>query len=656
MITDDHKDKERKNSAPRTPPDPVVSTQAPGQYIFPSMPAAPQYPAGLQQSYSAPDLVAMAQGFGFVPPHPYAMTQQYPVTHVPQHNIASASQITPGTLTPQNRSRQASPTGLPEPQQKKRKASVSGRMIEQLRMTPMQCPQAQYGQSAAHKLSNGPNVNGLNGNTANGNVPNRRLHNGIAPNGAAVAARRPTQNQLNLTHRFSNSHHGAGFRTNPPSPLHGGFGALTEANRSQSMGNFATAMFSTPTSNYQSRAHSPNSGAFSNHMSYQPELAHALELGLRNAQATTNGYIQPRPTSQSGPQPNTQTHRSSPPQAQPQPSAIATTLQPPVVDNFAPAKGSIVGGDLCIFIGHGFRSDLQVLFGDHRATEVRSFAGGETLSCRIPRGDRAGLVKISFLYPNPQRLPSPSIGTNHRYNYVDEDSDMSAPQAQQYPIQGQSGENIFDCGQASQQYPIGNAMSQWTQGPNMQQQSGMPQHTRSHSSGQGFTETPPSYRDVLAEDDQRISDLKTRSTLRAVGDALLDQKAMECFEFPVAEAESSKVMQRVTIGGKGFSREQAEKLRAERSQKVKGLRSDRKLWTVWVSRAISTVLEVSPLTVLLLDSDSYLCPHCHVLEPLSSDLARRLRGRCVDLGRVLPHLRPCNCRHFFLPYASRDAA
>jgi len=32
MITDDHKDKERKNSAPRTPPDPVVSTQAPGQY------------------------------------------------------------------------------------------------------------------------------------------------------------------------------------------------------------------------------------------------------------------------------------------------------------------------------------------------------------------------------------------------------------------------------------------------------------------------------------------------------------------------------------------------------------------------------------------------------------------------------------------------
>lgn len=616
MITDDHKDKERKASAPPTPPDPVASTQPPGQYMFSSMPTPSPYPAGPQQSYSAPNLVAMAQGYNFIPPQQYATPQQYPVAHVPQQNAASASTLALGSLTPQNRSRQASPTRLPEPQQKKRKASVSGRMSEQLRMTPMQSQHAQDGQSALYNFSNAPNGNTLNGNALNcnvlngnalkNNVPNRHV-NGKAPNRAAVAARRPTQNQFDCTHRFANSQHTAGFRTNPPSPLNGSFGALTEANRSQSMGNFSTAIFSAPTSNYQSRAHSPNAGAgaFSNHMSYQPELAQALEQGLRNAGATnghtqsrnagaingytlTNGYTQSRPTSQSGPQANTQMHQGLLPQSQPQPPAMAqTTLQPPVIENIAPAKGSIVGGDLCIFIGKGFRSDLQVLFGDHRATEVRSLAGGETLSCRVPRGDRAGSVKISFVYPNPQRLPSPSIATNQRYTYVDEDSDMGAPQALQYSVQGQNSENLFDCGQVSQQYPVGNVLSQWALGPNMQQQSSMPQHTRSHSSGQGFTETPPSYHDVLAEDDQRISDLKTRSTLRAVGDALMDRKARELYELPYAETGSSKVMQHVTIGGKGLSCEETAKLRAERNHKVKGLRSDRKLWTVWVSRSNS---------------------------------------------------------------------
>lgn len=618
MITDDHKDKERKESAPPTPSDPLASTQAPGQYIFSSLPTPPPYPAGPQQSYSAPDLVAMAQGHNFIPPQHYARPQQFPFAHVPQHNAANAANVTLGLLTPQNRSRQASPTRLPEPQQKKRKASMSGRIFDQLRMTPMESPQIQNGQSTPYNFGNAPNGNALNGNTLHGNVFNgnalddkasNRHVNGKAPNCAVIATRRPTQNQFTYAHRFANSQHAIGLRTNPPSPLNGTFGALTEANRSQSMGNFSTAIFSAPTSNYHSRAHSPNAGSFSDRMSYQPELAQALEHGLRNAEAS-NGYTQPRiaeatngytqtaemingythsrPTSQSGPQPNTQQPNQSSP-----PAMVQAVLQPPVIENIAPAKGSIVGGDLCIFIGKGFGSDLQVLFGAHKATEVRSFAVGETLSCRVPRGDRAGSVKISFVYPNPQRLPSPTIPTNHQYTYVDEDADMGAPQALQHPVQGQSAENPFDWGQTSQQYPVGNMMSQWAQGPNMHQQSsmhqqsGMHHHNHSHSSGKDFIETPPSYTDVLAEDDQRIADLKTRSTLRAVGDALIDQKATELFDIPVAEAESSKVTQRFTIGGKGLSREETVKLRAERNQQVKGLRSDRKLWTVWVSRSTS---------------------------------------------------------------------
>lgn len=210
--------------------------------------------------------------------------------------------------------------------------------------------------------------------------------------------------------------------------------------------------------------------------------------------------------------------------------------------------------------------------------------------CIAPPGDQPGKVPLRFQHQNPQQLPSPGIESNRFYEYVVEDRPKGVPQTLQNQSRNQSSEHMIDYGQPLQQYPNGMAMTQYHQQPNM------PQHRYNTSEGQGFTETPPSYHDVLAEDDQRILDMKTRSTLRAVGDALMDEKARERFDSVVAEPESSRamqrvtnspensmVMQRITIGRRGVSQEEQDKLRAEREKKVKGLRNDRKLWMVWVS-------------------------------------------------------------------------
>lgn len=161
-----------------------------------------------------------------------------------------------------------------------------------------------------------------------------------------------------------------------------------------------------------------------------------------------------------------------------------------------------------------------------------------------------------------------------------------------YPNGMQQWLGVNGMGQYQQQYP---------QQQYPQQQYGFSHQRYASESGpgyhrskaQGFTETPPSYSDVLAEDDQRNLEMKTKSTLRAVGDALMDQKAQEAFDAPTTSTQTTDVkkssrkkshrMERVTIGRRPVSEEQKAKLRAERKSKVKGLKSDRRLWAVWVS-------------------------------------------------------------------------
>lgn len=457
MITDDHKDKEKIDSAPPTPPDAVPDAQAPGLFTFQSMPAAPHYSAGLQMSYSTPNLSSL----GCVPPQSFAMPQHYVPAHAPQLSNVSASHFTGGTSTPYNRSRQASPTGLSERQQKKRKASGSGRIYDELRMTPMHSPQNQNGQFSHFNFGNAPTVNAANGNAANGMLPNRQSLNGNVPNRAAIAARRPAHLPSTYTHRVSNSYHAVGFRTNPPSPHHGDFSAFSSANRSQSMENFSTSMFSANTSTHQSRAHSPTYEA-GNFMNYRPELAQALDQGLLDAQAT-NGNMQIRPTSQPRPQLDTPSHQILNPQA-PQPSVVSQTLsQPPAIKAVDPAQGPVEGRNQCIVAGTDFHSDLLVFFGNRVATEVRCLAGS-TLVIQVPAGERPGPVPISLISRNPQQSPSASPESTHEYHYIDESLGSSLPGMVKNEYQ-QSSENLFGLNQASQQYPNVNVnnMAHWVQ-------------------------------------------------------------------------------------------------------------------------------------------------------------------------------------------------
>ena len=593
----------------------------PGHYNFQSGPAAPQYSTDLQQSCSTPNLPTMAKDPSIVPQQNLLAQRQFAASRTDSYHDNKVSQATSGTLTPQTRSRQASPSGLQEPQPKKRKASDSGRMLEQLRMTPVQASQTQFPRSPTQSFVNGPN-------------------------GAAVTARRPAQSHLHRSNRSSNSHLGMAYTTNPPSPNHGGFPPFTDANRSQSMGNFSAAIFSTPTSNRQSRAHSPIAGAFTNPVDFQPDLTQALDHSLQNMQAT-DPYAQQRPTSQPRSDINGQAQQVTAPQPQHEPiEFFPTSTEVLNVEELIPDTGSIEGGTNCVFLGSGFHPNLQVWFGQRRATSVR-IRSGTSLTCCIPPGERPGQVAIRFGQQNPQRLPSPSTETTHFYRYVASDRQNGISHTVRNQSQNPSSEDLFGYSQTFRSYSAENSMSQYSQHPNM------PQHRYNSSAGQGFTETPPSYRDVLAEDDQRKLDVKTRSTLAAVGEALLDQKASERFETTTTVAESSKVMRHVTIGSHGMSDEEREMLRAERNRKAKGLRSDRKLWSIWVGYARNLAHRVHRLTQTILDTHPDPRHDCHAVRSLSGDLACHRYSILLDPGHLFFH--DCRMVWIYSPPPTRPA-
>ena len=629
MITDDHKDKDKKDSAPPSPPTSAENTQLPGHFTFQSGPPAPQCSAGLQQSFSTPNLTAMAQGYGYMQPETMRNTRPF---HTFQPNVTSSnnemSHATSGTLTPQARSRQASPTGTSGPQSKKRKSSGSGRILEQLRMTPMDAAQ-----------SSNPGLQG-----------------------AATVHR--TQAPPNRLNRLSHPTGIVGYRTDPPSPSTTGFRSFSDANRSQSMDNFVDPTFSVPASAHASRHSSPPSAIQGNAMGFQQELTQALDFSLQNAQPTSH-FGQQRPNSQTIPQlpmqqfpsqgvPNFQpSDPSSPrvkqfptqgvPNFQPpgptsppiqhfpgqgvpnyQPTALSSprvkqfptqgvpNFQPPAppppprlrVEEMVPDSGPVGGDTLCVFIGAGFYDELQVFFGNRRVTGVRT-RSGLTLSCRSPPGDGPGKVPIRFVHVHAQGLPPTEPDRPLHFEYTGNPNKSPDPdRAQTVPIQDEkpSTDQMGNYGNGMQQWSAGNAAGpyqQQYQHQHQQQQYGFQHQMYTAESGPGyhgrrpgFAETPPSYHDVLAEDDQRILDMKTKSTLRAVGDALMDEKSQEMFDptttqtstFRAASStEKSHRMERVTIGRGPMSDEQMAKLRAERREKVKGLSSDRKLWAVWVS-------------------------------------------------------------------------
>jgi len=98
----------------------------------------------------------------------------------------------------------------------------------------------------------------------------------------------------------------------------------------------------------------------------------------------------------------------------------------------------------------------------------------------------------------------------------------------------------------------------------------------------GTASSPPAYEDIYPDKSQQDRIEKEPSALRAPGEAFMDQKCEAVYEQP----ESSSVMETVNIGRGGLTKQQEERLRSAHARKVKKLRSDRKLFFIWVSSSL----------------------------------------------------------------------
>ncbi len=102
----------------------------------------------------------------------------------------------------------------------------------------------------------------------------------------------------------------------------------------------------------------------------------------------------------------------------------------------------------------------------------------------------------------------------------------------------------------------------------------------------GRSSKPPAYEEIYPQPTQRDHDAKKVSSIRAVGDALLDQKCIEAFdgvEAASSSVTSDAVAYKAQKDGSVTTLEVAPKA-------VKRLRSDRKLWCIWVSSPTGTCI------------------------------------------------------------------
>ncbi|KAK4698010.1 hypothetical protein P7C71_g146, partial [Lecanoromycetidae sp. Uapishka_2] len=239
VITDDHKTHPLPGTITSQNMNLPEHFQVPGAGVFPQAPPT-HAPASFRNAYSTTDLQGLQRSFNAQQISPYAIPQ-------------NQSQATSATLTPNNLSRQASPSA-PSGQNKRRKASGSGRIRNDLTMTKLEAtapPQA---------------------------------HN---QHGPAFAPSYITPPQPLPMPSMSSQ-----YGTNPSTPnSNDGTFFPTHAQRSQSMENLQNyPVFSTQTSGRPSRVPSPTTAA---HHSGIPQ-AHAQLL--TNSLRSVPGAIQPQRT------------------------------------------------------------------------------------------------------------------------------------------------------------------------------------------------------------------------------------------------------------------------------------------------------------------------------------------------------------------------
>lgn len=339
MITDDHKTHATLNTVV-SPNAPYSDTaQVPGAGVFSQAPVGSHGPTAhfTRNSYSTTDLQAMQQSF-----------QSQPLF---QNNVFATPQISSqpisATMTPRNLSRQASPSAYTGHESKKRKASASSRMRNDLMMTKIDKVTSPGASTSVMQ----PNAQSFA--SPSGGIP-------------AFSPNYPTPHGLPIPSAPSR------YSTNPPTPIATETNLYAPAQRSQSMENLQSFQnaFSAPVSVQTSRVPSPTSA--STHYN-DPRSSHAKVLA--DSLHSVSG---------------------------------ATNQQPfPVIHKLTPAEGPKAGGIEVTCLGRGFCQGLEVMFGDAEATTT-TFWGESALVCLLPAAVKAGTVAVTFkhnMYSSPPQKP-----------------------------------------------------------------------------------------------------------------------------------------------------------------------------------------------------------------------------------------------------------
>ena len=373
MITDDHK----------THPGPNASQQShiarqpqmaglSGASVFPQGPD--NYHSAVpfaRNAFSATDLPRINQHFDLGLPNParqFAMPQE-------------SSETTSATLTPRNLSRPASPTLQTGQQSKRRKASGSSRIRNDLMMTkfsntPMTSP------ASTTSIAPPQGASFVGSSRAGSFSPNYAEPPGFSFPTASL--------------QYTN--------TKPPTPTTANGGFLPQVawtQRSQSMENLTQNVLSAASSALPSRVPSPR---MANGLSQPNPLAQS------NGLPQANGYPQNTGFSQHAQMLTNSLH-----------SVNATSMpqQNPVILNLNPSEGPITGGIQVTCLGTGFSQGLEVMFGDARATTT-TYWGENALVCLVPPAVQAGTVAVTFKHHYDQNVKLPSERQKY-FKYIEDD-------------------------------------------------------------------------------------------------------------------------------------------------------------------------------------------------------------------------------------------
>ncbi|KAF6237911.1 hypothetical protein HO173_004112 [Letharia columbiana] len=345
VITDDHKTHGPPGAMPPNNGVFPDNAQVPGAGVFSQAPAGSHGLASFRNAYSTTDLQGMQQHFNPQHRSPFAIPQ-FP------------SQTTSATLTPRNLSRQASPSAPSAQHNKKRKASGSGRIRNDLTMTKLKNPTPNSPISCVSTTTQ---------STPQGsNITSAFMPNFAAPSHGLPMPQIPPQ-----------------FNTNPPTPTATDGSFFSSAQRSQSMENLQgfSGVFSAPVSVHPSRVPSPTFSPLSN------GLAQSHAQMLANSLHCVPGAANPQ--------------------------------RAPVIHKLTPGEASKSGGIEVTCLGSGFRQGLEVMFGDAQATTT-TFWGESALVCLVPPALEAGTVPVTFKHNYEQNIPSPS-NKQALFRYVDDD-------------------------------------------------------------------------------------------------------------------------------------------------------------------------------------------------------------------------------------------